>query len=33
MPPYYVTLTGAMVSQRPVLTAAVHDSATGALRD
>lgn len=31
MPPYYVTLTGAMVSQRPVLTAAVHDSATGAL--
>jgi hypothetical protein len=45
MPPYYVTLTGAMVgpkpschpqhpcvpSQRPVLTAAVRDSATGAL--
>jgi hypothetical protein len=31
MPPYYVTLTGAMVSQRAVLTAAVRDSATGAL--
>jgi hypothetical protein len=31
MPPYYVTLTGAMVSQRAVLTAAVRNSATGAL--
>jgi hypothetical protein len=31
MPPYYVTLTGAMAGQRPVLTAAVRDSATGAL--
>jgi hypothetical protein len=31
MPPYYVTLTGAMAGQRPVLTAAVRDLATGAL--
>ncbi|HTZ27018.1 MAG TPA: hypothetical protein VMC83_23695 [Streptosporangiaceae bacterium] len=31
LPPYYVTLTGAMSSHRPVLTAAVHDSETGAL--
>jgi hypothetical protein len=31
MPPYYVTLTGAIADHRPVLTAAVRDSATGAL--
>ena len=31
MPPYYVTLTGAVARQHPVLTAAVRDSATGAL--
>jgi hypothetical protein len=31
IPPYYVTLTGAMDQQEPVITAAVRDSVTGAM--